>query len=114
MQQKLLVLGLAGLFSVGIIGCSGGNEAQSEAMLNEDLDCPGNAQSEYAAWGGGGKTGWTHSCKLKHGKYVVWVKGIKIIEGSYNNGLKSGAWIYRNEQGEVTASVNYMDGKKVN
>lgn len=113
MRQKLLALCLTVLFGTSIIGCSN-NEAQPEAMLNEDLGCPDNAQSEYAAWGGGGKTGWVHSCKLKHGKYVVWVKGIKIIEGAYDKGLKDGTWIYRNEQGEVTASVNYTDGKKLN
>ena len=77
-------------------------------MLNEQLDCPDNSQGEYTVWDGGEKVGWVHSCKLRHGKYVVWVDGVKIIEGSYVNGVKSGVWTYRNDEGELTESTNYL------
>lgn len=111
------MLGRAYLFVVGlticITGCSGGGNAQSQAMLNEKLDCPEGSKGEYDRWGGIDSPGWAHSCKMNHGKYHVWNGDVLMIEGLYDHGKKEGVWIFRDEDGNTTKTVEYSNGVEI-
>lgn len=110
MLKNMLLFICAGLF---IIGCIQADSGQSEAMLQEDLQCPGKSNGEFARWGGMDRPGWAHSCKMSHGKYHVWQGEILTIEGQFSFGKRVGEWIIRDNIGAVTKIVTYEDGKEV-
>lgn len=97
----------------GATACGAGGSQQPKAMLEEDLKCPDNSISEIARWGGVGENGWSHSCKLRHGKYHVWKGDILAIEGQYVYGKKDGIWKFRDKQGRTTKKIQYTDGKEI-
>lgn len=101
-------------FSVAMIGCDReSNYSQPEGMLTEDLECPEGSKGEFNRWGGIDENGWSHSCKMLHGKYHVWKGNILAIEGQFVFGKKSGKWIFRNKSGDTTKTVLYEDGKMI-
>ena len=101
------------LISLSIAGCGKEGSSQPKAMLEEDLKCPENSISEISRWGGIDENGWSHSCKMRHGKYHVWRGNVLAIEGQYNQGKKVGKWLYRGKNGELTKTITYEDGKMV-
>ena len=69
----MLRLMLTAVFvSVVLLGCNRENYSQPEAMLAEDMDCPEGSKGEFSRWGGIDENGWSHGCKMMHGKYHVW------------------------------------------
>jgi antitoxin component YwqK of YwqJK toxin-antitoxin module len=51
-----------------------------------------------------------------HGAYGTYnIRGIQIISGNYENGLRNGKWVYRNNSGNIIKVENYKmdkpDGK---
>ena len=100
------------LIGFGLTACEAKDSSQPKAMLAEDLKCPDNSVSEITRWGGIGENGWSHSCKMRHGKYHVWKGEVLTIKGQYNQGKKEGEWKYRDKNGELTKAIIYKDGKK--
>ena len=95
------------LFTITIIGCGKSENAQSQLMLNEILNCPEGSKGEYNRWGGVDSSGWAHSCKMLHGKYHVWKGNVLVIEGQFYYGKKEGKWIYRNNKGKTLETIIY-------
>jgi hypothetical protein len=105
---------MAFFIGMAMIGCDRkGNYSQPEAMLAEDLVCPEGSKGEFNRWGGIDENGWSHSCKMTHGKYHVWKESILTIEGQFSFGKKTGKWIFRNKSGDITKTILYEDGKMV-
>ena len=104
---------LALVVTLCVSGCSENTSTQPEAMLNEDLKCPDNATGEIRRWGGIDENGWSHSCRMNHGKYHVWRNDVLAIEGQYKFGEKEGEWVFRDKKGEVIRVVVYKDGEVV-
>lgn len=99
--------------SVLLSGCGGETKSsQPKEMLEENLNCPGGSVSEIARWGGMDKNGWSHSCKMRHGKYHVWNNGVLSIQGQYKFGKKDGEWLFSDDSGKVTKKIIYKGGKK--
>jgi hypothetical protein len=96
-----------------LAACEASDSSQPKAMLSENLQCPVGSVSEIERWGGVGENGWSHSCKMMHGKYHVWRGDVLAIEGLYDQGKKTGKWLYRNKNGELTKTITYVDGKMV-
>lgn len=103
MKSALLRVIVAGFMFI-LIGCDKDESisSQSALMLNEKLQCPEGSVAELRRWGGVDQNGWSHSCKMKHGKYHVWNGDILIIEGEFKYGQKIGDWTYRDSEGNVT------------
>jgi|GEM_PF-2264565 len=49
---------------------------------------------------------------IKHGPYVIWYQGEKIVSGNYLNGKKDGLWKYQNIDGDVFFQGTYSNDKK--
>ncbi len=113
LQMSRFTFAVILLICLGIIGCGKKDSSQPKAMLEEDLKCPENSMSEISRWGGIDESGWTHSCKMRHGKYHVWRGNVLAIEGQYNQGKKEGEWKFRDNRGELMKTIIYEGGKIV-
>jgi hypothetical protein len=115
-EEQLMLRGayLAALF-VGLVlaGCGSDDYSQPEAMLNEELNCPKGSVEEFSRWGGIDENGWSHSCKMMHGKFHAWRGDVLAIEGQYSYGKEQGKWIYRDADGKTYKVITYKDGKEV-
>jgi len=99
-----------GIFLITFISCLAGCSeptSQPKGMLSENLNCPNGSHSEISRYGGVGESMWVHSCKMNHGAFHVWRNDVITIEGDYSNGKETGTWIYRDNNGDVTQTINY-------
>lgn len=102
------------ILAVALVGCgSGDNYSQPEAMLVENLECPEGSKGEFNRWGGIDENGWSHSCKMAHGRYHVWKGDVLAIEGQFLYGKKNGKWTFRNKNGDISKIILYEDGKLI-
>lgn len=111
-KNKLLIIFC---FVLIITQSCGNKESKSIKLFNnkisKEFKCPNGSIVEVDGWG---KSGLSHSCKMKHGKFVGWEYGRKIVEGNYNYGVHIGQWKWFDEKGQIELIKNYnINGKLI-
>lgn len=100
------------VLSMLILGCDVNSEKQAlyEKMKQERIECPEGSELRVNDWS---KLGLSRECVMRHGKFVGWEYGRKIVEGQYYNGLETGTWIWYDKKGDIDKTVNYENRVEV-
>ena len=104
---KIIQILLLVLLATCSIACSNDENRrpeQSKEMQDAKIKCPDGSHVEYSPWG---EVGWEKSCKMNHGKFTAWKGGRIVIDGQFNNGVKTGTWIYYDKNGNIEKTINY-------
>lgn len=99
MLKKVIVF-----YFIFLLGCNDSNSTIDEALSSASLNCKDGAQEEFRPWG---KNGRSLSCQMKHGKFIGWDNGYKMLEGQYRNGEKIGVWYWYDKEGNAIKNINY-------
>jgi len=81
-----------------------------EKNIKQQIKCPPGATPVIAPWG---KAGQSLSCKMKHGIFIGYEKGNKIMEVEYVQGKPEGKMIWYDQGGNIKKTIVYKNGKKI-